>query len=625
MRGTTSRLLKLAAPFTRGMALAALLGFATIGSSVGLMATAAYLISKAAVGYRLWPVSAQPSIADLQVAIVGVRFFGIARGVFRYLERYVSHDVTFHLLARLRVWFYQALEPLAPARLMQYRSGDLLARIVADIETLENFYLRVLAPPIVALLVTLLATVLMGLFDPRLGIVLLVFLLLAGVGVPLWTRTLSRHTGRHMVRVRAGLNSVLVDGIQGVADLLAFGQGARHLERVRRLSGQLEDLQQRMAKIGGLHSALTGLLMNLATLAVLVVSIPLVGAAELDGVFLAVLIMVVISSFEAVWPLPQAFQYLETSLEAARRLYEIVDTEPAVTDPPSPLPAPGGSLDFVSFEFPQDRQDRSFDRVHPEPRRGAQDKHELRVENLRFSYNPGEPPALDGVSFVLPQGARVAVVGSSGAGKSTLGHLLLRFWEYQEGHILLGGQELRDYGQEDVRRLIAVVSQRTHLFNATVRENLLLAWPEASDEEMLQAAQRAQIHDFIQSLPQGYDTWIGEQGLQLSGGERQRLAIARAILKNAPILILDEPTANLDTLTERQILGTFQTLMAGCTALIMTHRLVGLEALDEILVLQAGRIVERGRHHDLMQMGGVYRRMWELQNQMLVDTVAPLL
>jgi ABC-type multidrug transport system fused ATPase/permease subunit len=202
---------------------------------------------------------------------------------------------------------------------------------------------------------------------------------------------------------------------------------------------------------------------------------------------------------------------------------------------------------------------------------------------------------------------------------------LLRFWEYQEGHILLGGQELRDYDQEDVRRLIAVVSQHTHLFNATVRENLLLARPEAGNEDMIQSTKRAQIHDFIQSLPQGYDTWIGEQGLQLSSGERQRLAIARAILKGAPILILDEPTANLDTLTERQVLGTFQTLMAGRTALIMTHRLVGLEAVDEILVLQAGRIVERGRHHDLIQMGGVYRRMWELQNQMLVDTVAPLL
>ena len=572
------RLLRLAAPFARWMALATLLGVATVVSGIGLMSTSGYLIARAAL---------RPSIADLQVAIVGVRFFGIARAAFRYLERYVSHDVTFRLLARLRVWFYAALEPLAPARLMRYRSGDLLARSVADVDTLENFYLRVLAPPLVAAVVMVLVTILLGAFDPRLGFSLLFFLLLAGLGLPLLAQAVGRRPGQHMIQVRSELNSLLVDGIQGVADMLAFGAEERHLRRVGHLSRKLEALHGRMAHIGGLQSALSGLLMNLATLAVLAVAIPLVSGGRLDGVYLAFLVLATISSFEAVLPLPQAFQHLGNSLEAGRRLFEIVDAEPEVAGPASPLPAP--------------------------------DRFDLRLEGVTFAYEPGGPHALDGVSFDLSPGDRVAVVGPSGAGKSTLVHLLVRFWEVQGGRILLQGRDLCDYDPEDLHRAFAVVSQHTHLFNATVRENLLLAKPGAGEAELVEATRKAQLHDFVDSLPQGYDTWIGEEGVRLSAGQRQRLAIARALLKEAPVLILDEPTANLDALTERQVLDTLRVLSRGCTTLILTHRLVGLEETSEILVLRAGRIVERGRHHDLLQMGGLYRRMWDLQNQALVE------
>ncbi|MFC1975446.1 thiol reductant ABC exporter subunit CydC [Chloroflexota bacterium] len=552
------RLLKLIAPFKWWIALAVLLGFATIGSSIGLMATSAYIISTAAL---------RPSIAVLQVAIVGVRFFGLSRGVFRYLERYVSHQVTFRLLARLRVWFYRQLEPLAPARLMQYHSGDLLTRIVADIDSLEHFYVRVIAPPVVAGLVLGLMGVLLAAFDVRLAVTTLIFLLLAGVGLPLLTRQLSRGVGRQLVVTRAELNAAQIDGIQGVADLLTIGRADRHQERVQWLSREMVDWQERAARITGLHAALSGLLTNWATLAVLLIAIPLVSRGQLDGVYLAVLVLAVIASFEAAIPLPDAFQHLESSLTAARRLFEIVDTEPVVPDWPA---------------------------TSPQPR-----DYSLVVKDLHFRYISTDPPALDGISFNLPQGKYLAIVGPSGAGKSTLVNLLLRFWEYQRGQIQLGGHDLHHYRPEDVRQLISVVSQRTHLFNGTIKQNLLLARPEANDEDLIRATNQAQIHESIQTLPQGYDTWIGEQGLRLSGGERQRLAIARALLKDAPILILDEPTANLDPLVEREVMKTISTLMQGRTTLLITHRPVGLAAADEILVLQAGRIVERGRYKEL--------------------------
>jgi thiol reductant ABC exporter CydC subunit len=525
----------------------------------------------------------------LQVAIVGVRFFGIARGVFRYLERYISHQVTFRLLARLRVWLYQALEPLAPARLMQYQSGDILSRVVADVETLQHVYVRIIAPPLVALLVALVMWLWMRSYDAWLALTLLAFLALAGIGLPLLTQRLGREPGRRLVAVRSELNVALVDGVQGVADLLACGAEARHQEQVARLSDELAGLQRRMAWIGGLHTALTGLLANLAALAVLAVAIPLVGQARLDGVYLALLALAAMSSFEAVAPLPFAFQYLANSLAAARRLFELVDAQPAVHDPPAPSP------------LPRD--------------------HSLSVKEIGFHYAKSEPPALDGVSFVLPQGGSLAVVGPSGAGKSTLVNLLLRFWDYETGQIRLGGHELRAYQQADLRRMFGVVSQHTYLFNATLCENLLMARPGAGQAELARAAQQAQLDEFIESLPEGYNTYIGEQGLKLSGGQRQRLAIARALLQDAPILILDEPTANLDALTEREVMQTVRGLMAGRTTLLITHRLVGLEAVDEILVMRAGRVVERGTHQELWQMGGLYRRMGDLQRQVLAEIV----
>jgi ATP-binding cassette subfamily C protein CydC len=538
-------LIKLLAPFRWWIVLAVLLSFATVGSSVGLMAVSAYLISKAALTNQ---------VTDLALAITGVRFFAITRAGFRYAERVFSHTATFRILTRLRVWFYQGIEPLAPAQLMQVRSGDLLARITADIETLENFYIRVVVPPLAAALVTALACLILGSFSPPLGVALLAFLLLTGVALPLLTRWLGQQPGTQSIAQRAELNAILVDQIQGMADLLAYGQEDVYQSRVVVLGKELDRLQERMALIRGLGNGLAALLTSLAALTVLAMAIPLVSGGQIDGVFLALIPLTAIASFEAVQPLAQAFQNLEASRTAADRIFDLLDASPEVVDQEGPSPQP---------------MDDSIE-----------------VSNLSFRYGPDEPKVLDNVSFSVPSKGRVALSGPSGSGKSTLVHLLLRFWEYQDGHIRLGGHELRNYRADDVRRKIAVVSQQTHLFNTSIRDNLLLADADASDENLVAVCQKAQIHEFFQGLPQGYDTLVGENGVRLSGGERQRLAIARALLKDAPIIILDEATAHLDPVTERQVWQGLDELVADRTLLVISHRPSSLAQVDEVIRLE---------------------------------------
>ncbi|MGQ9832665.1 MAG: thiol reductant ABC exporter subunit CydD [Candidatus Villigracilaceae bacterium] len=577
--------------FLRGswgrVALSVLLGTATIAASVGLMGTSSWLISTAAL---------HPSIAELNVAIVGVRFFGILRGVARYLERLTSHGVTFRLLARLRVWFYEKLEPLAPARLMTYRVGDLLNRIVADVEALENFYVRVVAPPLVALVIVSGTALFLGNYEARLGWTYLGFALLLGLGLPLLNRLLSRKIGRALTDLKSALRTQTVDYLQGLADLIAFGQGSNFRARLQATGQDYGDAQRQMAQVTGLSSAAGVFFTQLGMWSVLALSIPLVNSANLAGVMLATLALMAQASFEAVQPLPQAAQMLALSLHSARRLFEIVENPP-----PSPVNLPVPSA------------------IHTPPLPSESQKTMLAVQSLTFAYPGADRPALCEVSFDLSAGKKIAVVGPSGAGKSTLVNLLLRFWEPPKGSIFLDGRDLLEVPQETACAHFGVISQRTYLFNVSLRENLLLANPSAGREAMERATRQAGIHEFIASLPQGYETMAGERGVRLSGGERQRVAIARALLRQASILLLDEPTANLDPLTERLIMENILTLAEGRSLLLITHRLVKMEAMDEILVLQDGQVTERGTHAALLAQDGLYRQMYALQQQVLKD------
>ncbi|PKN95429.1 MAG: thiol reductant ABC exporter subunit CydC [Chloroflexi bacterium HGW-Chloroflexi-6] len=607
---TFIRLFSFIKPFWRELLLAILIGFLTIAASISLMSTSAWLISTAAIA---------TSIAQFGVSVVGVRFFGIARGVFRYLERLVSHSLTFKLLARLRVWFYQSIEPLAPARLVSARSGDLLSRVITDIESLDNLYVRVLAPPLVALVVIIAMGIFMGTFSVSLGLTVVGFLLALGLGLTVLTLILNRDPGRTLVEERSRLRADLVDSVQGLPDLVAFGQEKAYFDKIQSTASAFSRTQARLARLNGFQSGLASLITGLGVLSMLYLAIPLVSEGKIPGVFLAVVVLGTMASFEAVQGLPQAAQLLEANLQAARRLFEIADSTPAVNDPAEPLPRPTSadlSVQTLSFAY------------ETSPQSTQSDSKEIKKTPSWNVVPFVVRNVLSDISFDLPTGRKIAIVGPSGAGKSTLANLLLRFWDYAEGEIRLDGQDLRHYTQVDARRMFSVVGQNTYLFNASLRENLQLARPWATQADLETACQQAQLHDFIMSLPDGYETFVGERGLNLSGGERQRLAIARALLKDAPIFLFDEPTANLDPTTERKIVETLHNILdsrsvsAGesvtKSTIWITHRLIGLERMDEILVLDAGKIVAHGTHDDLLKQDGLYKKMWDLQNRALI-------
>jgi thiol reductant ABC exporter CydC subunit len=581
MNSTFRRTLAFVSRYKGRAFLAVLLGFLTIGANIGLMGASGYLIAKAALRPE--------TVLLVWVPIVGVRFFGLSRGVFRYLERLASHDVTFRVLADLRTWIYTRIEPRGTVLLEDRRSGDVLGSVVSDVNELQNFYLRVLSPPLIAVLAGLLGIGIVAWWDIRFGLILAVMLVLAGVAIPALSHLAGRRRGEETAACRGELYANANDLIMGLPELLVYGRAEEATARVEADQRRLSALQKGQNRTAAVASGLMVACTQAAMWLMLLAAIPLVAAEALSGIALPVLAMVALASFEAVAPLPQTFQQFGGIMAAAERLFNLAD-------------AGGPEAPSASAQAPA--------AAHPLPEAGFA----IHVERMAFRYGPSEPAALDGISFGLPMGRRVAVVGESGAGKSSLLQVLLKLRPYEAGSVQLDGQELARLPEEAVRDRFAVVSQHVQLFNESVRDNLLLARPEATDEELQHAAKAAQIHDTILALPEGYDTLIGEWGSRLSGGERQRLGLARALLRNAPVLLFDEPTAGLDSVTEEAFLRQAEAAaFPDKSVLWITHKLTGLERMDHILVLKNGLIVERGTHEELLHLQGEYWRLFRLQ------------
>lgn len=557
------------------LALALLLGSLALGSAVGLMAVSGWLISRA---------SEQPPVLYLMVAVTATRAFGLGRAVFRYAERLVSHDAVLKMLAELRVAVYRGLERVAPAGLARTRRGDLLSRLVADVDALQDYWLRWLLPAGTAAVVGVAAAGFTGWMLPQAGVVLAVGLLLAGVGVPLVTGACARRAERQLAPSRADLATRITDLLGGTAELTVAGALPARSARTREADAVLTRIAARAATATALGGGLSAAICGLTVVAAALVSVPAVLDGRLAGVELAVVVLTPLAAFEAVTGLPLAVQYRQRVKRSAERVYEVLDAPVPVLEPAAPADAPASP-------FP------------------------LEVRGLAARYAGASRDALDSVDLTLTAGRRIAVVGPSGSGKTTLAQVLLRFLDARSGTYRIGGVEASALDGDTVRRFVGLCAQDAHVFDSSIRENLRLARTGATDDELRGALAQARLLDWVQALPDGLDTLVGEHGARLSGGQRQRLALARALLADFPVLVLDEPAEHLDLATADALTADLLAATRGRTTVLITHRLAGLEAVDEVVVMDAGRIVQRGPYADLEAVEGPLSRMLEREQE----------
>lgn len=551
------------------LTLGVVLAIVTLLASIGLLTLSGWFLSASAV----------VGVAGLysfnyMLPAAGVRGAAITRTAGRYFERLVSHDATFRVLSHLRVATFSKLLPLSPAGLARFRQGDLLNRVVADVDTLDHLYLRVISPLVGALVVIIVVTLGLGVLDVTLALTLGGIMLLTLCLLPPLFYRLGKPTGEKLTSLRGQYRQHLTSWLQGQAELTIFGASQRYREQMENTELSWHDAQRRQSELTALSQAVMLLISGFAVIAMLWLAAGGVGGNTQPGALIALFVFCALAAFEALAPVTGAFQHLGQVIASARRITEITDCPPEVTFPAGESTVPA--------------------------------QVDLRLNAVSFTYPQQVQSALNAVSLNVTAGQRVAILGRTGCGKSTLLQLLTRAWDPQQGEILLNGQPLANFSEAALRATISVVPQRVHLFSATLRDNLLLASPAATDEALATVLTQVGLEKLL--VDDGLNSWLGEGGRQLSGGELRRLAIARALLHDAPLFLLDEPTEGLDATTESQILDLLSDVTKGKTVLMVTHRLRGLSQCDQIIVMDNGEIIEQGNHAALMAKQGRYYR-----------------
>jgi thiol reductant ABC exporter CydC subunit len=546
-------------------------GLLASASSVALLATGAWLIARAAE---------RPSIVALSLAVVAVRAFAVGRAFFRYVERLVTHDVTLQVLSDLRVAVFTRLERLAPTGLPVFRSGDLLARLVSDVEAVQDVFLRAVLPWVTGVVVALLAAGGVFVLLPSAGTVLVSVTLLVAVVVPRLTRRWSRRAEAGAREARGRLNEDVVDTFERLPELVAYGEVDRRLSALAETESRLLHHLDSAARLRGAGAAVVTFATGSALWCALVLGVPAVRSGSFPAVLLAVVVLVPLALAEVLAPLPIAAGELTRSSGALERVVEVLDTQDPVVEPDRPARMPAAPYDIA-------------------------------VAGIGARWPGQQCDALCGVDLDLPAGRRVALVGASGSGKSTLAMVLLRFLDPVAGRVTLSGVDTRELDADAVRRVVGLLAQDAHIFDSTVWENVRLARPDATRSEVRGALAGARLLDWVDSLPDGLDSWVGEHGDLMSGGERQRLALARVLLADFPVVVLDEPAEHLDQRTADALLADVLEATRGRTVLAITHRLQGYEDFDEIVVLADGAVAERGTHTELMREDGRYRAAYE--------------
>ncbi|MCG6232123.1 MULTISPECIES: heme ABC transporter ATP-binding protein/permease CydC [Vibrio] len=550
-----------------GLTLGMLLAFVTLCASIGLLTLSGWFLSAAAVA----GLTIARETFNYMLPGAFVRGFAMGRTAGRWGERVVSHNATFKLLTDLRIFFFEKLAPMIPGRVSNLRDADLLNRLVADIDAMDHVYLRLISPVTVGVLGIAALTALLCWFDMALGLTLGGVLLVLLLVWPVMFYKLGKRNGAELTQHKAEMRVATLDWLQGYSELTIFGAESRYRDAIYAAQEKLLANQKVNASFTGLASALL-LLANGWTL-VLMLWLAADGVnGQAPDPMIALVVFATMASVELLMPIAGAFQHLGQTLTSARRLNEIILSEPD-----------------VKFPSEETRHSGQFD---------------ITFEHLTFNYSGGEQPALKDVSLTVPAGHKVAIVGQTGSGKSTLIQLLCRYWDAQQGDIRIAGTRLQEWKESDLRAAISVVSQRVDILNGSLRDNLSMAKPHADDSELSAMLERVGLGKLLEAP--GLDTWLGDGGRQLSGGEKRRIGIARALLHDGPILLLDEPTEGLDKQTEQQIMALFQSHFENKTVIFITHRLVELETMDAVCLIEQGEIVEHGSHQALLAQQGRY-------------------